>query len=88
MIPWWAPLAEPLPPAESGLTQPEATVIAAVIAVVAAAIAYAGVTKTAYAGVTKTVRNTRRETTRKERLDLLVEGLLAMRNYTARDNAS
>jgi hypothetical protein len=52
MTPWWAPLVgpEPCPPFRPlehlSLTQPWATVIAAVIAVIAAGIAYAGVTKT------------------------------------------
>lgn len=71
------PIAAELPsPSDPWLTQPVATVIAACIAVVAAAIAYAGVTHAA--------RNTRRETRRKEKLDVLIEGMAAARAYVSR----
>lgn len=52
------------------LTQPIATVLAALIAVVAAGIAYAG--------VTKTVRSTRRQNRRKDKADALVDGLSSL----------
>jgi hypothetical protein len=74
---WWAPLVtpEPCPPFPQPhftLTQPWATVGAAVIAVIAAGIAYAG--------VVKTVRSTRRENIRKEEADVLGEGLAAVQD--------
>lgn len=78
MTPWGWPLTGPAPvvptPAEPWLTQPVATIIAACIAVVAASIAYAGVTYTA--------RNTRRETRRREKLDVLVVGMAALQALT------
>jgi hypothetical protein len=54
----------------SWLTQPKATVLAAVIAVVGALIAYAGVTKTS--------RTTRRENRRDEKVAVLTEATIAI----------
>jgi hypothetical protein len=56
------------------LTQPRATVLAACIALIAASIAYLG--------VLKTTSTTRRENRRKERVDLLSDGLIAFQTYT------
>jgi len=66
-------LVEPCPPfspPDLTLTQPWATVGAAVLAIIGALIAYAGVTKTA--------RSTRQETRRKERADVLTDSLTAL----------
>jgi hypothetical protein len=56
------------------LTGPRATVIAASIAVLG--------TLVAFAGVWRTTNTTRKETRRKERLDVLVDCATALRNYT------
>lgn len=56
------------------LTQPRATVLAALIAVIAATIAYAG--------VLKTTSTTRRENRRAEKAAVLVEGQVAFANLT------
>ncbi|QNI08310.1 hypothetical protein GAN17_20105 [Mycobacterium kubicae] len=56
------------------LTQPKATVVAAVIAVVGALIAYAG--------VTKTTRTTRRENRREEKVAVLTEASAAIQELT------
>ena len=67
-------LADSCPANTEWLTQPKATVAAAVIAVIGALIAYAG--------VTKTTRTTRRESRRAEKVAVLTEAFGAAHELT------